>query len=399
VAKAGIIEKYKAKGLSENLSKLYAMIDGMDREILRLLNEIDNLGLRENTIIIFMSDNGPAIINNWLNDEDREIRYAAKYKGHKGNIWENGVKSPLLISFNGHLIPSKIDMLCDVTDIFPTAAQLCGIDLTKYDLNLSGKSFAENLNSKKYERPDKFVFNYADHGWPPTERVWSPRGIEKEYSPLANNIDLLEYENQIISITSDNFKLLKNPSRREGDILDNENYVLVAIDDDTHETINVSSKYPDEHNSMKSALKERFEEILKSSNVFASPTFQISEGKSNAVPLYAPNKLHGNLENAAFYSYPWNETGSYAEFKYISKDNFVAQPVLIKSGNSRKIDYAVTINEITSGIRSNKENEIIFEDVFISEGEGIIRISVENSESNEEIEFNELRLINTWTKL
>lgn len=58
-----------------------------------------------------MSDNGPAVNNGTLTDEDRRIRYVSGLKGHKGNIWENGVKSPLFIRWEGHYKPTIIETI------------------------------------------------------------------------------------------------------------------------------------------------------------------------------------------------------------------------------------------------------------------------------------------------
>ena len=62
---------------------------------------------------MFLSDNGPAIENGVLTDEDRKIRYVNQLRGHKGNIWENGVKSPFFI-YHYTLIKDKFKYIFDV---------------------------------------------------------------------------------------------------------------------------------------------------------------------------------------------------------------------------------------------------------------------------------------------
>jgi len=122
-----LIEKYQRKGLSRNLSMLYAMLDNFDGQFGRLLEAVDRLGLAENTIVIFASDNGPAVINDLLTDEDRRIRYVNKFKGQKGNMWENGVRVPMFVRWKGRTRPAVVNRLADITDIFPTLLDFAGV--------------------------------------------------------------------------------------------------------------------------------------------------------------------------------------------------------------------------------------------------------------------------------
>ena len=393
VAREKIIAKYEKLGLSKNLSTLYAMVEQMDKEIERLLVEVERLGLNNNTYIIFMSDNGPAVINDLLSDKDRKIRYASRYKGHKGNIWENGVKSPLLISNPKMLSSEKADMLCDVTDIFPTIAELAGIDIEKYKLELTGKSFAKNLLNETYSRPDKIVFNYADRGWPPTDKPWTPKGVRDEYLPTANNTELIEFEHQIISVISDDYKLLKNPSNIEADISDEDGYVLISIKEDKLEDSNISNEKKKVFSKMKDILQKKYSDIVNSPNAFKPILFNITENTENTVLLFAPSIIGDNLKIAAGFSYPWNAKGSFADYKIISKDDFIASPVIIKTGDASNVKYMLEVNGNKSKSISQNESEIIFEKIKIPVGESIIRLSVTNSTNNKnEIQFKKLEL-------
>ncbi len=395
VARKEIINKYKKKGLSQNLSTLYAMIDQMDKEIGRLLAEVENLDLNENTYIIFMSDNGPAVINDLLSDKDRKIRYASRYKGHKGNIWENGVKSSLLISNPKMLSSEKADMLCDVTDIFPTIAELAGIDIGKYKLELTGKSFAKNILNKTYSRPDKIVFNYADRGWPPTDKAWTPKGVKDEYLPEANNKELIKYEHQIISVINDDYKLMKNSSKIEADISDDDGYVLISIKDDILEDNNIAGEKKEVFSKMKNVLQKKYTDIVNSPNAFKPIVFNIAKNSENTVLLFAPSIISTNLKIAAGFSYPWNKKGSFSDYKINSKNDFIASPVITKKGNASGINYLIEIDGYKSKSISQNDSEIIFEKIKISAGKKIIRISVTNSMNNtNEIQIKKLKLLN-----
>ncbi|MBI9070193.1 MAG: sulfatase-like hydrolase/transferase [Melioribacteraceae bacterium] len=392
-AKEKIVEKYERMGLSKNLSTLYAMIEQMDKEINRLLDEVDSLGLSENTIIVFMSDNGPAVINNLLTDEDRKIRYANNYKGHKGNIWENGVKSPLLVSYPGKLRPSKMELLCDATDIFPTLADFAGITLDKYDLKLSGFSFANNLINHNAIRPDKYVFNYANSGWPPTNIPWSPEGVLNEYLPFENDKSILDFEPQIISLISKEYKLLKNPSNRVASITNEEEYALINLNNDPLENKNISSGQSEIYEKLKTKLQDKYKEIVESKNSFEPIEFKVSEDAESKILLYAPKLVSGDLSVAFNYTYSWNKRGMVAEYLINSDSNVLVQPSIIKEGNALDIEYEISILESNCGAKSISGDKIVFENIIIPKGKNILKVKVKSSYQNKSsIKFSEMVL-------
>ena len=126
--------KYKAKGLDDELSSVYALCENMDDNVGRLLNKLDELGLKENTIVIFMSDNGP-----------NGHRYNGVLKGIKGQVDEGGVKVPCFIQYPGKIKPGqKIESILAHIDIVPTLVDLCGLKV-KAHLLWDGISVSEKL--------------------------------------------------------------------------------------------------------------------------------------------------------------------------------------------------------------------------------------------------------------
>ncbi len=231
------VQKYINKGLSENLSTLYGMVDHLDFHLGRLFNALDEMGLSENTVVLFLSDNGPAIINGVLTDEDRRTRYVNGLRGHKGNIWENGIRSPLFVRWNGKIHPSTVDHLADVTDLFPTLLELAGGGEALAGLNLDGRSIVPYLEGSGEVLPGKEVFLYANPGWPPTDQPWTPEGVKDEYRPWKYaGGNYLTYENQIMGIRGERYKLLLNPGQTDGTIFpDRSGYVLLDMDADPQE--------------------------------------------------------------------------------------------------------------------------------------------------------------------
>ena len=103
-------EPFRQKGYSEDIAQCYGSIKQMDDQIGRLLNTLEETGQAENTIVLFMSDNGSLdAMNNremgvWENaakkrphSPDWGIRNPGNLIGRKGEVWDNGIRSPLLV--------------------------------------------------------------------------------------------------------------------------------------------------------------------------------------------------------------------------------------------------------------------------------------------------------------
>ena len=111
-----------------------AMVENIDWNVGRVLDKLDELGLRERTIVLYFSDNGP---NSW--------RWNAGMKGRKGSVDEGGLRSPLLVRWPG-TIPAgqRIDRVAGAIDLLPTLAALAGIEAAT-DKPLDGRSLVPLL--------------------------------------------------------------------------------------------------------------------------------------------------------------------------------------------------------------------------------------------------------------
>jgi arylsulfatase A-like enzyme len=106
---------------SMNTKRYAALVTHMDYNIGRLLGTLDNLGLRENTLIIFASDNGAAVMAPL-----KELNCGAGLKGRKGQLYEGGIRIPLIVNQPGRIPARKISNLVYFPDFMPTLAKLAG---------------------------------------------------------------------------------------------------------------------------------------------------------------------------------------------------------------------------------------------------------------------------------
>jgi len=126
------VKKYLNKGYNEKIATIYAMIEEMDRGIGELLNELEMLGLAENTLVIFTSDNGP--------DPLAGQRFNKNLKGQKYTVNEGGIKVPFLFFRPGNIQPSNVQEIVHFTDVLPTLTEICDLEMD-LSQSLDGTSF------------------------------------------------------------------------------------------------------------------------------------------------------------------------------------------------------------------------------------------------------------------
>lgn len=106
---------------SAETKRYAALVTHMDYNIGRLLAALDALGQRDNTLIIFASDNGAAVMAPL-----KELNCGAGLKGRKGQLYEGGIRVPLIVNQPGRVPARQIANLVYFADFMPTLAQLAG---------------------------------------------------------------------------------------------------------------------------------------------------------------------------------------------------------------------------------------------------------------------------------
>lgn len=143
-------DPYKAKGLDDHDAAIYGMVENMDGNIDRLLKKLDELRLRENTIVVFLTDNGP-----------NGQRYNGHMNGVKGSVHEGGGRVPLFISWPGHIAPNTlVKPLAAHIDLLPTLAELAGVAWPT-TLPLDGRSLVPLLRNAQSAWPDRTLYTHV----------------------------------------------------------------------------------------------------------------------------------------------------------------------------------------------------------------------------------------------
>lgn len=112
--------------LDKRTALVYGMTASLDENVGRILSRLDELGLRENTLVIFMSDNGPIFKGGQI---PKATRYNAGLRGAKYDVWEGGVRVPFVVRWPGRVPANRtvstpaahVDLLPTILDYAETA--------------------------------------------------------------------------------------------------------------------------------------------------------------------------------------------------------------------------------------------------------------------------------------
>ena len=140
-------KKFLDAGLPERTVGFYGMIENIDDNIGRLCQKIDELGIENNTLFIFMTDNGPSA-----------SIYNGDHKGKKGSVDEGGTRVPSFWRWPGVLKPdTDVDRIANHFDILPTFADIVGGHPEQKEL-LHGRSLVPLLKNPTAPWEDRFRF-------------------------------------------------------------------------------------------------------------------------------------------------------------------------------------------------------------------------------------------------
>ena len=133
----------------EHTKAALAMVENIDYNVGRVLHKLKELELEENTIVVYLSDNGP---NGW--------RWNGNMRGRKGSTDEGGVRSPLLLQWKGTIAAHKtISQIGSAIDILPTLLDLAAVN-QKTQKPIDGKSLAPLLLESNVAWEDRLLFNH-----------------------------------------------------------------------------------------------------------------------------------------------------------------------------------------------------------------------------------------------
>ncbi len=155
--------KYKAMGLEEPEARYASMIESMDKSLGDLMNYLDENGIAQNTVILFMSDNGglsASARGGKLNTHN------APLQSGKGSAYEGGIREPMIVKWPGKVKPASVcnDYLI-IEDFFPSILEIAGIRKYKTVQKEDGRSFVPMLLQTGTTAKDRVLFWHFPNKW------------------------------------------------------------------------------------------------------------------------------------------------------------------------------------------------------------------------------------------
>ncbi len=225
-----VADKYKAMyqgKCSDSSAAFFGMITNIDENMGLLMKKLDEWDLADNTLLIFMTDNGTAA---------GTFNYGMK--GRKGTVNEGGTRVPLFFRLPGKTKPGvDIDRLARHYDLFPTLAQFAGATIPQ-DLNLDGRSLMPLIENPKADWDDRFTFFHIGR--------WGKKNAPGRWGTGDTDPDKAKYKG--FAVRNEKWRLVGKSE-------------LYNIDEDPGEQNNVASENPQVVQQMLEAYDKWWDEV------------------------------------------------------------------------------------------------------------------------------------------
>ncbi|PRY96434.1 arylsulfatase A-like enzyme [Marinilabilia salmonicolor] len=157
------VQKYLDAGLDETEAAYASMIEGMDKSLGDILTFLDQNDLTENTIILFMSDNGGLSAHTRTKPLHT---HNAPLKSGKGSAYEGGIRVPMIVKHPGL---TKAATTCEtpviIEDFFPTILEMAGIETPVTSQTIDGESFLPLLTNTSFQESDRPLYWHYPNKW------------------------------------------------------------------------------------------------------------------------------------------------------------------------------------------------------------------------------------------
>ncbi len=173
-----------------------AMISFLDEQVGKLIQELKDLGIYENTLIVFSSDNGPTYNGGtdspWFNSAGP---FHSEQGFGKGNVYEGGIRVPLIASWQGKIKPDLTsDHISAFWDVLPTLCEVAGISIP---FPCDGISFLPELLGGKQPQHSFLYWEFPESGGQQAVRAGNWKGIRQNIQKGNLRIELFDLNNDI----------------------------------------------------------------------------------------------------------------------------------------------------------------------------------------------------------
>ncbi len=213
-----MLRKYQPFQANPYVQRFYAVLDEMDRQIGRLIDGIDELGLAETTLIVLTSDNGPTAWPFYTKSGKKPPGSTAGLRDRKWSLYEGGIRMPLIARWKGTIPAGRVNRttVMAAIDLFPTFCGLAGVEPPKVDFD--GEDLGRALLGDDVRRTRPIYWEY---------------GRDATYLKPADKRD----QSPNLAIRNGRWKLLVNDDGTDRELYD--------LSQDPWETDNLAAQNPE----------------------------------------------------------------------------------------------------------------------------------------------------------
>lgn len=224
---------------ADTTAKVYAMVTNVDRNVGNVLSALDRLELANDTIVIFLTDNGP-----------QQPRFNAGMRGLKGTVYDGGIRVPFFMRWPARLpAGKKVDLVAAHIDVVPTVLAACQVVPAKDSKPFDGIDVLPILEGKKSSQLDRTLFFQWHRGNIPEAR-------------------------RACAVRTDRWKLVQAKGNQGNELTGEEPFELFDIQTDPFETKDVAAANPEIVESLSQRYEQWFE-TMKAERNFALPRIQV----------------------------------------------------------------------------------------------------------------------------
>lgn len=212
-----LVGKYAGTQFRNPAAAFAGMMTRLDGEVGALLSLLEELGIQDNTLVMLTSDNGP---HKEGGHQPEFFNSNGPLKGHKRDLYEGGIRAPLLAMWPGHVKPGSVsDLICAHWDMLPTFCEMAGVEAPA---DTDGISLLPTLTGQGQQKKHDYLY------WEFSERGRAQAARMGNWKAVKNDIK-------------------KNP---------NAPIELYDLSKDVGETNNIASEHPELVTKMASILEE-----------------------------------------------------------------------------------------------------------------------------------------------
>jgi hypothetical protein len=210
---------------ADTTARVYGMVTNIDDNLGRLFARLDELKLADDTVVIFLTDNGP-----------QQSRYNSGMRERKGNVHDGGIRVPCFVRWPARLEAGrKVDRIAAHIDIAPTLLDACGAKKPE-KVAFDGVSLLPLLEGKKGDWPDRTLYFQ-----------WHRGDVPQLYRACAAR--------------SQKYKIVQPLGAQDGKAPDKPVFKLYDMEKDPFEMNDLAGKHPDIVEKMKKGYEAWFKDV------------------------------------------------------------------------------------------------------------------------------------------